>query len=87
MNFNQTQKLYWQVGKDNFILKIQDFKKLFILQLLTQISNAELIKKCPLFTVHPRAHNTVVSLKSSMATKSILDLHLVVASVCLSRRT
>jgi hypothetical protein len=32
MNFNQTQKLYWQVGKDNFILKIQDFKKLFILQ-------------------------------------------------------
>jgi hypothetical protein len=41
MNFNQTQKLYWQMGKDNFILKIQDFKKLFILQLLTQISNAE----------------------------------------------
>jgi hypothetical protein len=75
------------VGKDNFILKIQDFKKLFILQLLTQISNAEWIKKCPFFTVHPRSHNTVVSLKSSMATKSILDLHLVVASVCLSRRT
>jgi hypothetical protein len=44
MNFNQTQKLYWQMGKDNFILKIQDFKKLFILQLLTQISNAEWIK-------------------------------------------
>jgi hypothetical protein len=53
MNFNQTQKLYWQMGKDNFILKIQDFKKLFILQLLTQISNAEWIKKCQFFTVHP----------------------------------